>query len=763
MIRQTLDLTGVWRCQPDHFEEGEDDGYQSADHDVRRWLEAWIPSTMETVIANKGHYEGVMWYRRMFAVPESWQGARVVARFEGVNDCCRVWVNGELVGENEDGCLRIEFPVCHALDYGADNVIVVRVDNRRRPAEVPGLQRGWKASGGILREVSLVVSDRARVDNAKIVAEPTEEGGRFSVRAEIVNGRADAFSGEVAVDIVGPDGAMVATAGGVPVELGASALGTAELQVDVPDAKAWSPAAPTLYTARVKLLSGDEVVDVWETRFGFRRVEVRDSRLLLNGEPIFLMGFNRHEDSPRTGFASDLKQARRDYEEMKAAGVNFVRLCHYPHHPGELDILDELGILALGEIPLAFWPGLRDGEEHFIAKTAAARRQLAKMIRRDWNHPSVIFWSVSNETREQHPEVSAVNQQLVLLAQKLDPTRLAGHVSNKFGKHPYYDCDDVIFVNSYPWMTREKGMRDFSGNTEYWQSALAKLHERYPDKPILITEFGHWGYKGVFGNGLGEDLQARSIEAGLRGMTAPYVCGAAIWCWASHMPGGGLSYAVSTRDRRKLAGFYAARRLFLERQGAAPPDDVCRERREDGWRVRMVRPELEDIPVVEFPEGFGIRLMQAGEGALWTDIWRDAETYGKVDDTWFVSAFADSLLATEWRCFFVVDSRGVAVGTVAAWYDRDYEGQDWGRIHFLGIRPAYQGKGLGRAALCHALRRLAELHERAHLYTYTARLDAIKLYLDVGFALDLEQPHAREAWREVCGSLSHPALDALGL
>ena len=152
--------------------------------------------------------------------------------------------------------------------------------------------------------------------------------------------------------------------------------------------------------------------------------------LLLNGRPIFLTGFNRHEDSPRVGMVPDMETTRRDLEDMVRMGCNFVRLCHYPHDPRELDLCDELGLLVMAEIPLYWWNGLEEGEEACAHKLDAAKRQLSNMIRRDINHPAIVFWSVSNETEEQRPEVAAGNRELVRLAKELDPTRLAVHVSS---------------------------------------------------------------------------------------------------------------------------------------------------------------------------------------------------------------------------------------------------------------------------------------------------------------------------------------------
>ncbi len=187
-----------------------------------------------------------------------------------------------------------------------------------------------------------------------------------------------------------------------------------------------------------------------DVRFGFRRIEAGEGGLLLNGRPVFLTGFNRHEDSPCTGMAPDLGIVRRDLEDMVRLGANFVRLCHYPHDPRELDLCDELGLLAMAEIPLYWWNGLEEGEEACARKLAAAERQLTNMIRRDVNHPSVILWSVSNETQEQRAEVAAGNAELVRLAKRLDPSRLAVHVSDHWREHPHFEADDVLCVNAYP-------------------------------------------------------------------------------------------------------------------------------------------------------------------------------------------------------------------------------------------------------------------------------------------------------------------------
>ena len=224
---------------------------------------------------------------------------------------------------------------------------------------------------------------------------------------------------------------------------------------------------------------------------------------------------------------------------------------------------------------------------------------------------------------------------------------------------------------------------------------------------------------------LSEDEQAAVIEEEFPAIVSvPGVCGATIWCYADHPwpPGAyvaGLAdspFGVVSRERRPLKAYAVARRLFHAKQGAGEPgaaayDDPA------GAALAMVRPHMNDIPQFAFPDGFSGRPMLAGEGALWTDIQRDAEPYHAISDDLFALNFGADLAATTWRCFFIVDSRGVAAGTLSAWYDRNFKGGDWGRIHWVAVRPAYQRRGLARAALTFAMGRLAQWHARAMLTT----------------------------------------------
>ena len=177
--------------------------------------------------------------------------------------------------------------------------------------------------------------------------------------------------------------------------------------------------------------------------------------------------------------------------------------------------------------------------------------------------------------------------------------------------------------------------------------------------------------------------------------------------------------------------------------------------------VRMIRAHMNDIPQFGFAEGFGIRPMTIGEGHIWTDIVRDAEEYQEIRDEQFMETFGADPEAIPKRCFFIINDAGEAVGTISAWYSTDFKGQDYGLIHWVAIRPAYQGKGLGKAALTYAMNCLAQWHERCWLNTDTQRIPAVTMYLNFGFEPDLDPPGAVEAWRSVRETIHHPTLERL--
>jgi beta-glucuronidase len=762
-LRASLDLTGVWRFQPDAYDDGERLGYAQPSHDAGRWRETAVPCAFDDCAPELAGYEGAGWFRRDFDLPDGWADQALVLRFEGVNYEAEVWLNGTLAGTHRGGFLRFELPVSGTAIAGR-NTLVVRADNTRRHGQVPGKERGWRPYGGILREVALDRRPLVRADHVALAADPT---GAYECGVTIRNDTGEPAEVMAMVVIKSADDAIVGTCTPEVVSVPAQGIDTVILRGRAVNVTAWTPDTPAMYSATVRLFRGPRA-DETTTWFGFRAIEARGEQLRLNGQPIRLRGFNRHEDSPRRGMLPDTEQTERDLRHMKELGANYVRLCHYPHHPSTLDLCDRLGLLAMAEIPLYWWNGDADGHQPASAKLAEARQQLGEMIVRDLNHPSIILWSVSNETHAQRPEVAAGNAELIAFARDLDPSRLATHASDHWSWAPDFSQDDVLSLNAYPsWDGRcwkSNPGYDLAESAGWWREKLAALRAAHPGKPILVTEFGYPALRGVAGGALGEDMQAEAIRAEAAAIDQAGACGLTLWCYADHpWPEEDFikrltnsPFGVVARDRRPKRACQTVRSVFGAPPVPSEPPDF------DNAPVVMRRPHLNDIADHPFPAGYAIRPMRRNEGGLWEDVQRDAEPFFTIQPGLFEAQFGDDPGAIERRCYLIVGPNGCAVGTISAWYMTDETGEVIGRIHWVATRRSHQGLGLGKAGLSFALKQMARWHGRAILDTSTGRVGAIKMYLDAGFIPDLRPPYAREAWAAYRKKLDHPALKVLG-
>lgn len=582
--REHLDIAGLWQAALDPNDNGETDAYYDKTVKMENAKEVTVPCSFNDIAPELERYEGPGWFRRSFTVHESWKGRRIVVKFEGVNSFAKVWINGQSLGENEDSFLPFEFEIQDVVNFGTKNFIAVRADTTTRTDTVPEGRIGWYQYGGIVRDVGLEATDFFRIARLHVLGEPAEKGGKFTVKTTLTNNKKHKASGKIAVRILTADNQLQAVCPDTNIEIEPG--GSRELEVCgfIKNAALWSPEKPALYTARVLLLSEGEVIDSRNERFGFRKIEAKDAALYLNGKPILLTGFNRHEDSPKTDMSPDHELTRKDLMMMKNEfGCNFIRLCHYPHHPKTLEMCDEIGMLAMCELPLYMWRGFMESGEDFYKVLEAANRQLTKLIDRDYNHPCVIMWSVSNETWPQYPEVVGTNVKLVAFAKRLDPSRLAMHVSDHWrddlsddrSRQDHFGEDDVICINGYPHRIFRKDGKILSSwfddikrseldpnlIAKFWRDGLTMLHKEYPDKPILVSEYGWRSDKG-------QHQQVSFIEGATSGMKLPWLCGVTIWCWADHPWPRSIEsvspYGIYTRDRRPKLAVEATKKAFAD-------------------------------------------------------------------------------------------------------------------------------------------------------------------------------------------------------
>lgn len=420
-------------------------------------------------------YEGLVWYRRVFDAPA--EGERFFLRFGAVNRRATVWLNGVELGSHGVGFTPFVFEVTDHLVEG-ENVVMVRVDNRRRGDDVPGLLTDWWNYGGITRDVSLLATPRTFVRD-------------WSVR---LSADGSSVAGWARLD--GPDAGdatvRVALAqAGLKMTLKADPGGVARFALPADRVARWSPESPTLHDVRF-WIDGESVAD----RIGLRTIETRDGDIVLNGERAFLRGISIHEEAPEGGRAWSEAHARTLLGWAKDLNCNYVRLAHYPHNEHMLRVADELGLMVWSEIPV-YWVMDYDNP-HTLG---LAETHMKEMIDRDRNRASVVIWSVGNETGDD-PERTAFRVALGKKVKAWDPSRLVsaacfmrttrdadGNILEMHVDDPFGEVADVLAVNEYVgwYHDRPESLRGVDVVLGW-------------DKPFVISEFGAGVKQGYHGD-----------------------------------------------------------------------------------------------------------------------------------------------------------------------------------------------------------------------------------------------------------------------
>jgi beta-galactosidase len=405
-------------------------------------------------------YQFISTYRRRFRTPPGTQGKRVFVDFEGVMTASTVWINGVPLGEYKGGFTPFSFELTPHLRSDGENVLTVQVDSTER-SDIPpfGYELDYMTFGGIYREVSLRVVPALYLDN--IFAHPkdvlqgkpsldvdcflagTAPRGELVLEAELLDGdrtlakASRSFSVSSASD---PDAADD-PATSAPVYLSTETVNDPAKQTisfkDLDGVKLWDLASPNLYTVRVRLLHAGKIIDEDTRRIGFREAIFTDHGFSLNGKIIKLRGLDRHQTFPFAGQAMPARVQRQDAKILRHnLHCNIVRTSHYPQSRHFLDCCDEIGLLVLEEFP--GWQHIGPEPWKLIAIDNVGR-----MLRRDWNHPSIILWGVRiNESPDDHSFYTRTNA----LAHALDTTRQTGGIRN-FTESEF--LEDVFTINDF--------------------------------------------------------------------------------------------------------------------------------------------------------------------------------------------------------------------------------------------------------------------------------------------------------------------------
>ncbi|MGZ4731888.1 MAG: glycoside hydrolase family 2 protein [Terriglobales bacterium] len=467
--RLVLPLNRNWR-----YSRAVAEGAHARDFDDSGYERVVIPHTNVRLpwhSFDEKSYEFVSSYRRRFKLPAEARGKRVFVDFEGAMTAATVWINGQRLGEYKGGYTPFSFDLTPHLDFEGENVLAVDLDSSERPDIPPfGYQIDYLTFGGIYREVSLRIVPATFVEN--VFAKPKDVmTDHPSLDVDCYIQRMEASREALTLEVSLREGERVLARGTQRVPAAQAATETVAYTIHVDKLgpiKLWDLSHPNLYNVQVRLLRGAQAVDEVSRTIGFREAQFTDRGFELNGKVIKLRGLDRHQTFPWVGQAMPGRAQRSDAKILRnTLKCNIVRTSHYPQSRHFLDACDEIGLLVLEEIP--GWQHIGDEPWKLISIDNVSR-----MIRRDWNHPSIILWGVRiNESKDDHDFYVRTNA----LAHKLDPTRQTGGI-RYFQESEF--LEDVFTMNDFGFPLKPPNRSRYL-NTEF-------VGHTYPTKTIDQVE-----------------------------------------------------------------------------------------------------------------------------------------------------------------------------------------------------------------------------------------------------------------------------------
>ncbi len=568
--RRVRDLSGLWDFRLDPDGRGETLGWPNGFGDARRIP---VPCSWNDLFDDARDYTRAAWYQTEFRADIASLDRRLYLRFGSAVYRARVWLNGHDLGEHVGGHLPFAFDATDAVRGDRPNLLVVMVENHllidRVPAvpdtsafqlyqeDLPETSYDFFPYSGLHRPVWLYAVPRDHIRDVAVVTKDIGASATVEISVRVANGWSGGGYVSLGDGAIRLDARLVVSGG----------TGIATLRV--PAVRAWSPDNPFLYTLTVRI--GDHgLVDEYAFPVGLRTIRLEGEKLLLNGKPVYLRGFGKHEDFMLHGRGQDLAVLVRDFELLKWIGANSFRTSHYPYSEEAMMLADRYGFLVIDETPgvsITF----SDSPASLAARQAQLANDLTDLVSRDKNHASVIMWSVANEplTKPFHSLGDAPTDSIAKGAaffktifrhlRALDSTRPVALVSLQNGPFEWVSLGDVICTNSYNGWYAVSGRQPDAAAT--LERELRDLHARAGSRPMIVTEFGADAMSGVHAQPpemWSEDYQSDLIATYLDVIAKlPFVVGAHPWAFADFktsqniMRVGSLNLkGVFTRDRR---------------------------------------------------------------------------------------------------------------------------------------------------------------------------------------------------------------------
>jgi len=580
-VRNKLDISGIWDFKIDPNGVGKDSGWANGLIDSRPMA---VPGSWNEQYDDLFGYLDLAWYVRKVYVPSGWKGQRVFVRVGSAVYFGTVYLNGVQVGEHEGGHLPFAFEITNQVRWGKENTLAISVENTLKPSRVPsGNMPGSEISmfastpkttydfypfAGLHRPVVLYSVPQTYIEDVTVVTAINGADGLVKVTVQLNA----AVSDQGAVELKGSSEVITASL--------AFTGGKAEAALTVPGARLWSDKDPYLYD--LTIAAGD---DQYSLKVGIRTIAVDGGQILLNGQPVKMNGFGRHEDFIASGKGLNIPLIVKDYQLMRWTGANSYRTSHYPYSEEEMQMADREGFLIIDEIPAV---SLQMADEaNNPERLRMCLQQIEELVARDKNHPAVVMWCVANEPMpkgfgvgalgESTPQSEEINQPGKLFldteiarVRELDPTRLVTIVTVMGGPQNWMENCDVICMNRY-W-----GWYTLGGQLDLARQMLGRELDQVWNRfhtPIIMTEFGADtipGYHGKPDVMWTEDYQAEYIRIYLEEAAArTFVAGMQVWNFAdfaavqSIMRVGGLNHkGIFTRIRTPKMAAYVLREFW---------------------------------------------------------------------------------------------------------------------------------------------------------------------------------------------------------
>ncbi|WP_235728250.1 glycoside hydrolase family 2 TIM barrel-domain containing protein [Metabacillus indicus] len=521
--RKILNLAGEWkkqRFEADHdlsmserndewIRQTEREGYHSLTFDDSSWDSRSLPLpenrlTGKEEVNAAETYENGVWYRRTFLLDDTWSEKVITLKCLGVSYVGDFWINGTYAGCHEGGYTPFAFDATNLVTTG-ENTIAVRIDNppwTMRIDTVPAVNNDFFNYTGIIHDLYLEAASAVQVVRADVVPKNTE--GELEVSVVLEN-RTDSeqnlfLTGLVhetdmlsPVFLTEPDAKSIcagtAEFSGMEersVFLAAGETKVISCQVKIAAPKLWSIREPNLYVIEVQVSNSEEQLDAFYSQFGIRTLAKEKAQIKLNGKSVFFAGVARHEEWPEYGRTASWERIKSDFLQIADLSVNMVRTAHYPNHIYTFIMLDRLGLTAMSEIPL--W---QFETHHYEAQEqrGISYQMWREMIYSNYNRPSIIMWSTQNESKDVLLR-KAYNERLAAeLRSSYNDGRLT--TQSAAADQPGYDDASMEPLDVAGW-TMYFGI--FHGSTPYegTRDFIEKAHARWPDKPIINTEYGIW-------------------------------------------------------------------------------------------------------------------------------------------------------------------------------------------------------------------------------------------------------------------------------